>query len=69
MPKPDTRFWTGFAISLLGLAVGVSNLIRGTDDGSSTGRIVLGAVCIILATGWLAYLLVRMRRRAHSQGS
>lgn len=67
MLRPDTRFWIGLAVSLLGLAVGASNLMRGADDGSGTRNIVLGGVCIVLATGWLVRLLLRLRHDTRIQ--
>ncbi len=62
MLKPGSRFWVGIVVCLLGLAVGVSNLMRGIGDGVNARNVAVGAVCIVLATGWLLFLLLRLMR-------
>lgn len=62
MLKPGIRLWVGFVVSVLGLAVGASNLVRGFDGGIDARNIVVGAICIVLATGWLLFLLLRLKR-------
>jgi len=56
------KFWIGVAVGLLGVTVGVSNLVRGLGVGVTSRSSIVGAVCLVLAVGWLAYLFVSSRQ-------
>jgi len=45
--------WTNIAVGLLGVFVGIDNLLRWSSDANDTKSLIIGAVCIILAAGWL----------------
>ncbi|MEJ2079256.1 MAG: hypothetical protein P8020_07270 [Acidobacteriota bacterium] len=62
MPKPGSRFWIGVAVSILGFAVGLTNLMRGLGEEINNRDVAIGALCIALAAGWLAYLLLELKR-------
>jgi hypothetical protein len=56
----------GLLVSLLGIAVGISYLIRGFDGGGGTRDITLGAVCLVLGAGALTLVILGRRRRNRS---
>ena len=53
------HFLTNLAVGLLGLFVGISNLLRWMNDGSLTHELVIGTLCTILALIWLVYVFVK----------
>ncbi len=57
------EFWIGVAVGVLGFTVGVSNLVRGLGVGVTSRSSIVGAVCVVLAVGWLAHLFVNSRRQ------
>ena len=62
------KFWIGVAVGLLGVTVGVSNLLRGLGVGVASRHSIIGAVCVVLALGWLAYLYVGSSRHGVRKG-
>jgi len=53
------QFWTNLAVGVLGLFVGIDNLLRWNSDNSFTQGFVIGTLCTILATVWLVYIFVK----------
>ena len=53
------HFWTNLAVGVLGLFVGISNLLRWMNDGSLTQELVIGLLCTTLATAWLVYVFIK----------
>ena len=53
------HLWTNLAVGVLGLFVGIDNLLRWNSDDSLTQGLVVGALCTILATAWLVYIFVK----------
>lgn len=49
------RFWINFAVGILGLAAGASNLYESFAGDEETKTFVIGVVCMILASAWLVY--------------
>ncbi|MFC1484007.1 hypothetical protein ACFL5M_02320 [Candidatus Neomarinimicrobiota bacterium] len=62
------QFWTGAAVGILGLFVGISNLLRGIGAEANTRDLIIGIVCTILALGWLVVVLIGKRRGAAGDG-
>lgn len=62
MPDRRRNFWIGVAVGILGVAVGVSNLSRGLGVGVDSRHTIVGAACVVLALGWLGYLLLKRTR-------
>ena len=52
------KFWTNIAVAILGLFVGIYNLILWIDDNSLTRELIIGAICTLLETIWLLRVLV-----------
>ena len=52
------KFWTNIAVAILGLFVGIYNLILWIDDNSLTCELIIGAICTLLAIIWLLRVLV-----------
>ena len=52
------KFWTKIAVVILGLFVGIYNLILWIDDNSLTRELIIGAICTLLATIWLLRVLI-----------
>ena len=52
------KFWTNIAVVILGLFVGIYNLILWIDDNSLTRELIIGAIYTLLATIWLLHVLV-----------
>jgi len=52
------KFWTNITVAILGLFVGIYNLILWIDDNSLTRELIIGAICTSLATIWLLHVLV-----------
>ena len=52
------QFWTNLAVAILGYFVGIDNLFRWIDDNSFTRGLIIGAICILLATVWLICVLI-----------
>ena len=52
------KFWTKIAVVILGLFVGIYNLILWIDDNSLTRELIIGAICTLLETIWLLRVLV-----------
>ena len=59
MGKQNNHFWTNVAVGVLGLLVGIDNLLRWMSDDSLTRGLVIGTLCTILASAWLVYVFVR----------
>ena len=57
------QFWTNLAVAILGLFVGIDNLFRWIDDNSFTRGLIIGAVCTLLATVWLIYVLITKKSK------
>jgi len=62
-------FWVNLAVGILGLVVGISYLLKMLGDVSSFRDLVFGAVCIILATGWLVYVFFAKKIKSRSAES
>lgn len=58
MIKQVRLFWTNVAVGILGLFVGIDNLLRWLNNFSLTRSLVLGVLCTVLATVWLVYVFV-----------
>ena len=56
--------WTNVAVGLLGLFVGIDNLLRWSSDATDTKSLIIGAVCVILAAGWLLVSLTRKAKQS-----
>ena len=67
MARPHAQLWAGVAVGLLGLAVGASNLSRGVGDEQTLRHLLLGGVCLALATGWLTYLFLHHRHTGRNE--
>jgi tellurite resistance protein TehA-like permease len=52
------KFWTKIAVVILGLFVGIYNLILWIDDNSLSRELIIGAICTLLATIWLLRVLI-----------
>ena len=59
MTRQINTIWTNLAVGILGLLVGIDNLLRWLGDNSLTQGLVIGILCIVLATSWLVYVLVK----------
>ena len=57
------HFLTNFAVGVLGLFVGINNLLRWMSDNSLTQELVIGSICTILATTWLVYVFVKRSKK------
>ena len=55
--KGIKSFLTDLAIGILGLFVGIDNLLSWNGYPGTDHQIIVGLVCTILATGWLIYVL------------
>lgn len=55
------QLWTNFAVGILGLLVGLDNLLRWIDDNSFTRGLITGVICLGLATVWIIYVFVKMK--------
>ena len=64
MAQQIRHFWTNLAVGILGLFVGIDNLLRWISNDSFTQGLVIGALCSILATIWLVYVFVKR----HTEG-
>jgi len=58
MTRLVRQFWTNLAVGVLGLLVGIDNLLRWTDDASATRSLVIGALCTLLSAAWLTFVLL-----------
>ena len=61
MEQSVKQLWTNFAVGILGLFVGLDNLLRWIDDNSFTRRLITGVICLVLATIWIIYVFVKMK--------
>ena len=59
MTQQIRHFWTNLAVGILGLFVGIDNLLRWISNDSFTQGLIIGTLCTILATIWLVYVLVK----------
>jgi len=57
------HFLTNLAVGVLGLFVGINNLLRWMSDNSLTQELVIGSICTILATTWLVYVFVKRSKK------
>ena len=57
------HFLTNLAVGVLGLFVGINNLLRWISDNSLTQELVIGSICTILATAWLVYVFVKRSKK------
>ncbi len=62
MGKTSPRFWVGLVVGILGLAVGGSDLAKGLAEPDNSKDVVVGTVCLVLAAGWVVYLLLSLKR-------
>jgi len=53
------HFWTNLAVGVLGLFVGIDNLLRWMSSDSLTQGLIIGTLCTILATAWIVYVFVK----------
>ncbi|MFH1851590.1 MAG: hypothetical protein ABIA75_04530 [Candidatus Neomarinimicrobiota bacterium] len=58
------HFWTNIAVGVLGLFVGIDNLLGWMSDSSLTQELVIGSICTILATTWLVYVFVKRNKES-----
>jgi len=58
MAQQIKHFWTNLAVGILGLFVGIDNLLRWVSNGFFSKELVIGALCTILATIWIVYIFV-----------
>lgn len=66
MTRPNQQIWTNIAVGVLGLFVGISNLLRGSGESANTQDFIIGIVCTILATGWLVAVLLSKKGGAEA---
>ena len=59
MARQIKHFWTNIAVGILGLFVGIDNLLRWINDNSFTQGLVIGALCTILAAIWIVYVFAK----------
>jgi len=52
------KFRTNIAVAIIGLFVGIYNLILWIDDNSLSRELIIGAICTLLATIWLLRVLI-----------
>ena len=55
MKQQTKYFWTNLAIGILGLFVGVDNLLNWLSDDTLTKELIIGAFCTVLAIIWIIY--------------
>jgi len=61
MAQPIKQFWTNLSVGILGLFVGLDNLLRWIDNNSLTKELIIGVICLALATVWIIYVLVKIK--------
>ena len=61
MAQPIKQFWTNLAVGILGLFVGLDNLLRWIDNNFLIKELIIGVICLALATVWIIYVLVKMK--------
>jgi len=61
MEQSVKQLWTNFAVGILDLFVGLDNLLRWIDDNSFTRGLIIGIICLVLATAWIIYVSVKMK--------
>ena len=59
MAQQIKNFWTNLAVGILGLFVGIDNLLRWVSNDSFTQGLIIGTLCSVLATIWLVYILIK----------
>ena len=59
MAQQIKNVWTNLAVGILGLFVGIDNLLRWVSNDSFTQGLVIGTLCTVLATIWLVYILIK----------
>ena len=59
MARQIKHFWTNIAVGILGLFVGIDNLLRWINDNSYTQGLDIGALCTILAAIWIVYFFAK----------
>lgn len=57
------HFWTNLAVGLLGLFVGIDNLLRWMSNDYLTQGLVIGILCTTLATVWLFYVFFKRSKK------
>ena len=57
MAKAINPIWTNLAVVIIGLFVGIDNLVRWISDHSDTRGLILGVICTLLAIIWLVFVL------------
>ena len=55
MKQQTKHFGTNLAIGILGLFVGVDNLLRWLNDDTLIKELIIGAFCTVLAIIWIIY--------------
>lgn len=53
---------TDLAVGILGLFVGIDNLIRWMNNESLIHGLIIGIICLIFAAPWLVYVFARRRK-------
>ena len=64
MAQQNKLFWTNLAVGILGVFVGIDNLLRWFDSASHTSNLIIGLICTICAVGWLVYVLFIKKNRS-----
>jgi len=64
MAKVIDQFWTNITVAVIGLFVGINNLLRWIKDQSDTRGLVLGVICTLLAVIWLVYVLYTRKSKS-----
>ena len=59
MEKSQRQVWTNIAVGLLGLIVGVDNLLRWHVNNADGKSLILGTVCAFLAVAWLLFSVAK----------
>lgn len=62
MSSQVNNFWTNIAVGIIGLFVGLDNLLRWIRHDSPVYSLVIGIVCTVLATIWIVSVLIRKNR-------
>lgn len=61
MAQQSKIFWTNLAVGLLGIMVGIDNLLNWVYDGSNARNLIIGLICTICAIGWLISIFINKK--------
>ena len=53
---------TNIAVGVLGLIIGIDNLLRWNGDQSTNRSLIIGSICGICALGWLIYTFLSNKK-------